>query len=91
MTRTLILATVTLTASFGFASAQMTTFTGPQGQNMGSAYTNGNMTTYTGPQGQNLGSSYSNGNMTTFTGPQGQYQGSAMGAPPPRRCGLYGC
>lgn len=94
MTRTLILATVMLTASFGFASAQMTTFTGPQGQYMGNAYTNGNMTTYTGPQGQYAGSSYSNGGMTTFTGPQGQYQGSAMGtqAPPtPRRCGLYNC
>ena len=80
-----------LVASLGFASAQMTTFTGPQGQYQGSAYTNGNTTTFTGPQGQYQGSAYTNGNMTTYTGPQGQYQGSSYGTPPRRPCVGFGC
>ena len=90
-TRT-ILAIAMLASSFGFASAQTTTFTGPQGQYRGSAQTFGNTTTYTGPQGQYMGSSNTFGNTTTFTGPQGQYQGSVTTFPGPRRpCVGFGC
>jgi hypothetical protein len=90
-TRT-ILAIAMLAGSFGVASAQTTTFTGPQGQYMGSARTFGNTTTYTGPLGQYMGSSNRFGNMTTFTGPQGQYQGSVATFPGLRRpCVGFGC
>jgi len=87
-----ILTIAMLVGSFGFASAQTTTFTGPQGQYMGSAHTFGNTTTYTGPQGQYMGSSNTFGNTTTWTGPQGQYQGSVTTFPGPRRpCVGFGC
>jgi hypothetical protein len=90
-TRT-ILAIAMLAGSFGLASAQTTTFTGPQGQYMGNAHTFGNTTTYTGPQGQYMGSSNTFGNTTTFTRPQGQYQGSVTTFPGPRRpCVGFGC
>jgi hypothetical protein len=87
-----IVAIAMLAGSFGFASAQTTTFTGPQGQYMGNARTFGNTTTYTGPQGQYMGNSNTIGNTTTFTGPQGQYQGSVTTFPGPRRpCVGFGC
>jgi hypothetical protein len=87
-----ILAIAMLAGSFGFASAQTTTFTGPRGQYMGSAHTFGNTTTYTGPQGQYMGSSNRFGNTTTLTGRQGQYQGSVTTFPGPRRpCVGFSC
>jgi hypothetical protein len=82
-----ILAIAVLAGSFGFASAQTTTFTGPQGQYMGSSNRFGNTTTYTGPQGQYMGNSNTFGNTTTFTGPQGQYRGSVTTFP----CIGFGC
>ena len=87
-----ILAMAILANSFVLASAQTTTFTGPQGQYTGSAHTFGNTTTYTGPQGQYLGSSNTFGNSTTLTGPRGEYQGSVTTFPGPRRpCVGFGC
>jgi hypothetical protein len=80
-----ILAIAVVGTSLSSASAQTTTFTGPQGQYQGSANTFGNTTTYTGPQGEYQGSANTFGNTTTFTGPQGQYQGSTTTIPAPRR------
>ena len=49
-----------------------TTFSGPAGQVLERASTNGSVTTFNGPAGQTLGTASTNGGVTTLTGPAGQ-------------------
>jgi hypothetical protein len=67
----------TLLALSATASAQTSTFYGPNGQHAGSSTTIGNTTTFYGPNGARTGSATTLGNTTTFYGPNGQREGSS--------------